>query len=414
MKKLIVDNFAGGGGASCGIELATGRKVDIAINHDPAAILMHKTNHPSTVHYQEDVWTVDIRKVTKGQKVALAWFSPDCKHFSKAKGGKPLNKNIRGLAWVAVKWAGTVKPDVIMLENVEEFQTWGPIDKNGRPIEKYKGRTFKCFVNALKSLGYKVEFKVLVAADYGAPTTRKRFFLIARCDGKQIVWPKPTHRLGKIPYVPASSIIDWSIPVPSIFDRNKPLAINSLIRIARGIQKYVIENEPFIIDDTAYFLSHYYTHQGKETRCSSLRDPIATIPTQNRFGLVAVKFQDIKLPMKDCVAAFLTKYYGCDTGQSLNGPIHTITTKDRFGLVVIRGKDYRIVDIGLRMLTARELFNGNGFPKTYIIDHDYTGKKYPITQQKARCGNAVVPILPKVLIQANLPELCVDRLEEAI
>lgn len=423
MKKLIIDNFAGGGGASCGIELATGRKVDIAINHDPAAILMHKTNHPNTIHYQEDVWTVDIRKVTNGQRVALAWFSPDCKHFSKAKGGKPVNNNIRGLAWVAVKWAGTVKPDVIILENVEEFQTWGPLDKDGKPIEKYKGRTFKCFINALKRLGYKVEFKVLVAADYGAPTTRKRFFLIARCDGKPIVWPEPTHgemdtlevACGvKKPYVAASTIIDWNIPVHSIFDREKPLANNTLIRIARGIQKYVIDEEPFIIDDTAYFLSHYYTHQGKETRCSSLREPIATIPTQNRFGLVAVKFQDIKLPMKDCVCAFLTKYYGSDTGQSLNGPLHTITTKDRFGLVVIRGKDYRIADIGLRMLTARELFNGNGFPKTYIIDHDYSGKKYPITEQKARCGNAVVPILPKILVQANAPELCGDVLEKVI
>lgn len=423
MKKLIVDNFAGGGGASCGIELATGRKVDIAINHDPAAILMHKTNHPSTAHYQENVWTVDIRKVTKGHKVALAWFSPDCKHFSKAKGGKPVNKNIRGLAWVPVKWAGTVKPDVIMLENVEEFQTWGPLHKGGKPIEKYKGRTFKSFVNALKRLGYKVEFKVLVAADYGVPTTRKRFFLIARCYGKPIVWPKPTHGVidtlevvcgVKKPYVAASTIIDWSIPVPSIFDTDKPLANNTLIRIARGIQKYVIEEEHFIIDDTAYFLSHYYTHQGKETRCSSLREPIATIPTQNRFGLVAVKFKDIKLPVKDCVVAFLTKYYGCDTGQSLNGPIHTITTKDRFGLVVIKGKHYKIADIGLRMLKARELFNGNGFPKTYIIEHDYTGKKYPTTQQKARCGNAVVPILPKVLVQANAPEICGDGLRKVI
>ncbi|SHJ69284.1 DNA cytosine methyltransferase, partial [Clostridium magnum] len=205
-----------------------------------------------------------------------------------------------------------------------------------------------------------------------------------------------------------------SIPVPSIFNRKKPLVENTLIRIARGIQKYVIEDEPYVINDTAYFLSHYYTHQGNETRCSSLREPIATIPTQNRFGLVSVKFQDIKLPVKDSVYAFLTKYYGCDTGQSLNGPIHTITTKDRFGLVVVRGKDYKIADIGLRMLTARELFNGMGFPKSYIIDHDYTGKKYPTTQQKARCGNAVVPTLAKVLVEANLPELCKEQIREVI
>jgi DNA (cytosine-5)-methyltransferase 1 len=411
---LVVDNFAGGGGASTGIEMA-GLNVHIAINHDPAAILMHKTNHPTTRHYQESVWDVDIREVTQGQEVDLVWCSPDCKHFSKAKGGRPVNKQIRGLAWVAIKWAGTVRPRVIILENVEEFQTWGPIDKAGKPIAKYRGRTFRSFLNAFKYLGYKVDYKELTACDYGAPTTRKRFFLVARCDGKPIVWTERTHgaldtlevSAGLLkPYRTAASIIDWSIPVPSIFDREKPLADNSLIRIARGIQKYVVEDEPFIVKDTAYFLSHYYTHQGAETRCSSLREPIATIPTQNRFGLVAVKLQDINLPMKDGVAAFLTKYYGCDTGQSLNGPIHTITTKDRFGLVVVRGKDYKIADIGLRMLTARELFNGMGFPKSYIIDHDYTGKKYPTTEQKARCGNAVVPKLAEALVRANLLELC--------
>lgn len=402
---LVVDNFAGGGGASTGIEQALGRNIDIAINHDPAAILMHKTNHPNTRHYQESVWDVDIRKITKGQDVDLVWCSPDCKHFSKAKGGKPVNKEIRGLAWVAIKWAGTVKPKIIILENVEEFQTWGPIDKDGKPITKHKGRTFKSFLNAFKYLGYEVEYKELSACDYGAPTTRKRFFLIARCDGKPIVWPETTHGQDKTSYIPASQIINWNLEVSSIFDRKKELADNTLIRIARGIQKYVVEEEPFIVKDKAYFLSHYYTHQGKETRCSSLRDPIATIPTQNRFGLVEVKFQDIELPLKNGVAAFLTKYYGCDTGQSLNSPIHTITTKDRFGLVTIRSEEYKIADIGLRMLTARELFNGMGFPKTYIIDHDYTGKKYPTTQQKARCGNAVVPALAKALVQANITKI---------
>lgn len=411
---LVVDNFAGGGGASTGIEMALGRPVDIAINHDPAAIMMHKTNHPYTKHYQESVWDVNIREITKGKDVDLVWCSPDCKHFSKAKGGKPVNKQVRGLAWVAIKWAGTVRPKVIILENVEEFQTWGPIDKVGKPIPEQKGRTFRSFINAFKYLGYTVEYRELVAADYGAPTTRKRFFLIARCDDKPIVWPEPTHGEGKLPYVPAISIIDWNIPVPSIFNRKKPLAENSLIRIARGIQKFVTEDEPFIVKDTAYFLSHYYTHQGSETRCSSLREPIATIPTQNRFGLIGVKLEDVNLPMKDGVAAFLTKYYGSDTGQSLNDPIHTITTKDRFGLVVIKGKDYKIADIGLRMLSSRELFNGMDFPKSYIIDHDYKGKKYPTTEQKARCGNAVVPTLAKVLVQANLPELCEGKVKEAI
>lgn len=411
--ELIIDNFAGGGGASTGIEMAIGRNIDIAINHDPAAVLMHKTNHPRTKHYCESVWEVDPREVSKGKPVGLAWFSPDCKHFSKAKGGRPVEKNIRGLAWVAVKWAATVRPRVIILENVEEFKTWGPI-KNGRSVEKDKGRTFNSFVNALKKLGYEVDHKELMAADYGAPTSRKRFFLIARCDGKSIVWPNPTHGQDKIPYVAASNIINWKIEVPSIFERSKPLAENTLIRIARGIQKYIIENEPYMINDRAYFLSHYYTHHGSETRCSSLKEPIATIPTQNRFGLVSVKLQDIKLPTKDNVYAFLTKYYGCDTGQSLNAPIHTITTKDRFGLIVVRGKDYKIADIGLRMLTARELFTGMGFPNSYIIENDYTGKKYPSTQQKARCGNAVVPILAKILVEANLPELCRETLREVI
>ncbi|MEG3040862.1 MAG: DNA (cytosine-5-)-methyltransferase [Clostridium sp.] len=402
---LIVDNFAGGGGASTGIEQALGRKIDIAINHDPAAILMHKTNHPNTKHYEESVWDVDIRKVTEGKEVDLVWCSPDCKHFSKAKGGKPVSKHIRGLAWVAIKWAGTVKPKVIILENVEEFQTWGPIGADGKPIAKEKGRTFRSFLNAFKYLGYKVEYKELAACDYGAPTTRRRFFLIARCDGQPIIWPESTHGENKKFYIAASSIIDWTIPIQSIFERNKPLAENTMIRISRGIQKYVVEDEPFIIKDTAYFLSHYYTHQGTETRCSSLREPIATIPTQNRFGLVSVKLQDIKLPMKDGVAAFLTKYYGCDTGQSINGSIHTITTKDRFGLVTVRSKDYKIADIGLRMLTAKELFAGQGFPKSYIIERDYTGKRYPTTQQKARCGNSVVPALAKALVQANVYKL---------
>lgn len=192
-KEIIVDNFAGGGGASTGIELATGVSVDIAINHDPDAIAMHMVNHPNTKHYCESVWDVDPREAAAGRPIGLAWFSPDCKHFSKAKGGKPVEKKIRGLAWVAVRWAATVRPRVIMMENVEEFQTWGPLRKDGRPDPVQKGRTFRSFVNALKVHGYSVEWKELRACDYGAPTIRKRLFLIARCDGRPIVWPEPTH-----------------------------------------------------------------------------------------------------------------------------------------------------------------------------------------------------------------------------
>jgi len=409
-REIVVDNFAGGGGASEGIEIAIGRCVDIAINHDPAAILMHKVNHPGTEHYLESVWDVDPIKAVRGRPVALAWFSPDCKHFSKAKGGKPVEKSIRGLAWVAVKWADTVKPRVIILENVEEFQTWGPLKKDEQgnlyPDQKRKGQTFNSFKNALKKLGYEVEHRELVACDYGAPTTRKRFFLIARRDGQPIVWPDATRGKGKLPYVAASSIIDWSIQTPSIFDRKIPLAENSMIRIARGIQKFIFDEEPYIVKDSAYFLTHYYTHQGKEVRGSTLKEPLATITTANRFGLVKVNLQDVNLPTKENVYAFLIKYYGCGIGQTINNPLDTITTKDRFGLVTVKGKDYKIEDIGLRMLTPRELFNGQGFRKTYIINKDYKGNAYPKAAQVARCGNSVPPPFAEALVRANLPELC--------
>lgn len=248
--EMIVDNFAGGGGASTGIEAATGRPIDIAINHDPEAIAMHEANHPFTTHYTENVFDVDPRDAARGRKVGLAWFSPDCKHFRKAKGGKPVEKKIRGLAWVVKRWAATVKPRVIMLENVEGFQTWGPLipktdekgaivkDKDGQPVmvpcPARKGLTFHRWVKELKKLGYAVEWKELVACDYGAPTTRKRLFLVARCDGQPIVWPKATHGPGLKPYRTAAECIDWSIPCPSIFERKRPLADNILRRIAKG------------------------------------------------------------------------------------------------------------------------------------------------------------------------------------
>lgn len=229
MDELIVDSFAGGGGASTGIELATGRPVDIAINHDPDAILMHKTNHPRTEHIQASVWDVDPVEVCAGRPVGLLWASPDCKHFSKAKGGKPVDKNIRGLAWIVLRWAGTVRPRVIILENVEEFRSWGPV-RRGRPVKSKAGQTFTKWLEQLRDLGYDVEWCELVAADYGAPTTRKRFFLIARCDGRPIVWPEPTHapadspetKAGlRKPWRSAAEIIDWSLPCPSIFDTRK-------------------------------------------------------------------------------------------------------------------------------------------------------------------------------------------------
>lgn len=234
--ELVIDNFAGGGGASTGLELALGRAVDIAINHDPAAIAMHRANHPDTKHYIEDVWAVDPLEATGGKPVGLAWFSPDCKHFSKAKGGTPVEKKIRGLAWVVLKWAAKVRPRVIMLENVEEFKGWGPVRK-GKPIKSKKGQTFQLWRSQLESLGYKVESRELRACDYGAPTVRKRLFIIARCDGRPIVWPEPTHgdpeqlevRVGLLnPWRTAAEIIDWSIPCPSIFERKKPLVSSSV------------------------------------------------------------------------------------------------------------------------------------------------------------------------------------------
>jgi DNA (cytosine-5)-methyltransferase 1 len=287
MREIIIDCFAGGGGASVGIEIATGRIVDIAINHDPMAIAMHKVNHPGTKHYCENIWEVDPKEAAAGRSVALAWFSPDCKHFSKAKGGKPVEKKIRGLAWVVVRWAATVKPRVIILENVEEFQTWGPLTIDNRPDPDKKGQTFRSFINALKRQGYHVEWRELKACDYGAPTSRKRLFLIARCDGRPIVWPEPTHcepdRLevytGEMkPYRTAAEIINWSLPCPSIFERKRPLAENTLRRIARGIQKFVIDNpNPFIMQ--AY--GGGYTGSG-----SDINRPLPTITAKDHNFLV--------------------------------------------------------------------------------------------------------------------------------
>lgn len=543
--ELIVDNFAGGGGASTGIEMATGYSVDIAINHDPEAIKMHKANHPNTKHYCENVWAVDPVKACNGHPVGLAWFSPDCKHFSKAKGGKPKDKNIRGLAWVALRWAGLVRPRVIMLENVEEFKTWGPLNRGHHPIKAKQGKTFEKFVQQLNDLGYTVEFKELIAADYGAPTMRKRFFMIARCDGKPIVWPEPTHapadseevKAGlKKPYVGAYTQLDFSLPCPSIFDTSeeikekygiravRPLAQKTMDRIARGFIKFVLNNpKPFIIQcnhggerrpndirepmptitgkhgygivepymvqigQTGFTkdrskdvreplttivsknehclisptLIQYHSETSKDgVRGQTIEDPIMTVDSSNRYGLVTSflhKYydggykgagetvenplptvtawdhnsvvtanliqmnnhcdgKDIRQPLPTIIAgdghfgevrAFLIKYYGQGTGQDIKDPLDTVTAQDRFGLVTINGTDYQIVDIGLRMLEPRELYGCQGFPDDYIIDHDYTGKTYPRSEQVRRCGNAVCPPIPAALVRANLPELCV-------
>ena len=516
MREIVVDNFAGGGGASTGIEIAIGRSVDIAINHDPAAIAMHQANHPSTEHYTEDVWKVDPVEACKGRPVALAWFSPDCKHHSKAKGGKPVSKKIRGLAWVAVKWAKAVHPRVIMLENVEEFMDWGRLDKNNRPDPKYKGETFRRFIKRLEQLGYRVEWKLLRACDYGAPTIRRRLFLIARCDGRPIIWPEPTHAAPdtleaiaglKKPWVPVSQVLDFSLPCPSIFATKeeiweqygiravRPLSENTMKRIARGVMKFVVNNpEPFIVETDgrmqapcmmvnnenaagssaeepigtittgghhmviAPSLIQYHSEQSEDVRGQEINRPLLTVDASNRYGLVSTfisKFyggdnvaasvesplptitaidhnavcvahitqfnnhcdgQDMNTPLNTITAgdghfgevrAFLVKYYGSGGNlASCNAPAPTITARDRMGLVTVRGQDYRIVDIGLRMLTPRELFDAQGFPADYIIDVDADGVPYPKDEQVARCGNAVCPPVPTALVRANLPELC--------
>ena len=607
-EEMIIDNFAGGGGASTGIELATGRAVDAAINHDPDAILMHQTNHPQTRHYCESVWDVDPWEVTRGRPVGLAWFSPDCKHFSKAKGSKPVDRNIRGLAWIVLKWAGTVKPRVIILENVEEFQTWGPVRK-GKPVKSRRGETFRKWKEQLQVLGYEIEHRELVAADYGAPTIRKRFFLIARCDGKKIIWPERTHapkdseevKNGKCkPWRGAAEIIDWTIPCPSIFDTTdeikekygiravRPLAVNTQKRIARGIEKFVLQNkEPFIVPIgygerkgqaprvhdikepvstvvssgkqylcqpelspfivqvnhkgeqfrgqelkepiptitgkhgyglatpvmTAIAVSkaeqclampsliQYHTEQSERVRGQGMDEPIMTLDAANRYGLsvayLAEYFQngrplDVNSPLhtsttkdREClcmahmekffsggytgngsdantplgtvtavdhnglVETFISKFYKTGIGQKPDEPLHTVTTSaGHFGVVTVKmsrsemnlhhwnevrellnaycgyaiaedeillldvnGTMYFISDIGLRMLTPRELYAANGFPPDYIIDHDYTGRAYGKTKQVARCGNAVPPPFAEALVRANLPEMCGRQFE---
>lgn len=582
-QEIFVDNFAGGGGASTGIETGLGVTVAAAINHDPAAILMHKTNHPYTEHYQASVWDIDPREVCRGRPVAGAWFSPDCKHFSKAKGAALVNREIRGLAWITLRWAALVRPRVIMLENVEEFQTWGPVRK-GKPVKKLAGTTFRKFISQLRDLGYAVEYRELVAADLGAPTTRKRFVLIARCDGRPIVWPERTHaprdseevRGSKLkPWRSAAEIIDWSLPCPSIFESKaeilekyglkavRPLADNTMRRIIRGVDKFTIRSgEPFIVQQkfqnaaqdigkplttvtavgahelckpmlapftatntsnsvgaptgepvhtvttagnqmlvTPYLaecnhaggghiadlrephktitakhtggivapsLIQYHTEQTENVRASGLGVPINTVDASNRYGLACANLVeyytggrplDVTDPMhtvtshdrEAVVAAHVVKFKGDNLGSDPAEPMQTVTAsagrnracgggtfalckvwlcktgnsglhrwpevrallnrycgytlaEDELLLLEIGGAFYYIADIGLRMLSPRELYNAMGFPPDYIIDRDYTGKPYPKNEQVARCGNAVCPPLAAAVARANFPE----------
>ncbi|SGY96266.1 DNA cytosine methyltransferase [Moritella viscosa] len=427
--EIVVDNFAGGGGASTGMELGLNRYVDIAINHDQDAIDMHKMNHPETKHYCESVWDVDPVDACNGSPV--------------------------GLAWVAVRWAALVPVRMIMLENVEEFLTWGPIGDDGKPCKQRKGETFKAFVDALttglsknhpaiedvkaalgdnfdlatieRGLGYQVEWKILKACDFGTPTIRKRLFLIARNDNEQITWPEPTHGEGLLPYKTAADIIDWSIPTRSIFGRKKPLVEATMARIAKGLEKFVINSEqPFIVPgdcsnpiiSSAHIAKHYTGVVG-----SDIEKPLHTVTSVDHNALITshmVKLRGTNIghrtnePVHTIsagglhigeVRAFLIEYYGTGTAHRCDKPLHTITTKDRFGLVTIKGQDYQIIDIGMRMLEPHELFAAQGFPDSYLFSHDSAGKKLSKAKQVARCGNAVCPPVAQALVESNLPQI---------
>lgn len=432
MEDLIIDCFAGGGGASKGIEMALNRDIDIAVNHDPEAIRIHKVNHPNTLHLTEDIFKVDLQKQVAGRHVALMWASPDCTSHSKAKGGQPRKKGLRILPWAVYKHAKLILPDVIIMENVEEIQQWGPLDESGRPIKSRAGEDYNKFMDAMKSLGYAVESRELVAADYGAPTTRKRWYAVLRRDGKDIVWPKATHSKtgdpGTEPWLECGDYMDWSDLGNSIFTRKRPLADATMRRIANGYRKYVVENDkPYIVDnkDAVAFLIQYHGEtKAGDSRGQLLTEPIKTIDTSNRYGLVTAfisKFyksgtgQSCAEPLHTIttspghfglISAFLIKYYGTGCGQTLDAPLATITTKDRFGLVnvvtEIDGEKYILKDIFLRMLKAEpELKRMQGFPADYVITHDAEGKRYPIKEQVARIGNSVVPVMAQVLVAAN-------------
>lgn len=497
--EIIVDNFAGGGGASAGIEAGLGRPVDIAINHDPEAISMHRANHPRTKHLCESVWDVSPRDLVGGRPMGLGWFSPDCTFHSKARGGKPFRerdpaRRRRGLAWIVIPWIKAAGPRVIMLENVEEFADWGPLLPDGKPCPIRRGLTFRRWHRQIENLGYQIDMRELRACDYGAPTTRKRLFVVARRDGAEIVFPEETHGMGRAAYRTAADCIDWSIPCPSIFTRSRPLAEATLRRIARGVMRYVVNNpRPFIVP---------ITHTGGD-RVHSIDEPLRTVTTAQRgeFALIspsiintrngertgqAPRVRDIEQPLPTVTAigsqgalvtAFLTQHNGgtnghqsyghmpskplstitgrgtqqqivtshlvklkgtCKDGQAVDAPLHTVqaggnhygevrafllkyysteqdprleaplgtvTTKDRFGLVTVHGEPYAIVDIGMRMLTPRELYRAQSFPPDYIIDHgvDDQGAQIPLTKtaQVRMCGNSVPPAVAEALVRAN-------------
>lgn len=401
------DLFAGAGGWSHGWREATGHEPVLAVNHCPHAVHLHRLNHPGTEHFLEDVWEVDPAAAVAGRRIDWLHGSPDCTHFSRAKGGKPREQRIRGLAWVMVEWARVAKPRILSLENVGEFQTWGPLDNSGNPIKERAGETFREFVTALQDLGYEVDWRVLCAADFGAPTIRKRLFLIARRDGQPICWPEPTHcdpakpglftkRL--LPWRTAGECIDWSIPCPSIFERKRPLAPATCRRIAAGIVRFVLQGQPYLPPTStgrqgqcaAFIAQHYGGQVGKP-----LTAPLPTITATDHHSLVEVRTGGDGRRF----ASFLTSYYSAGgTASSVKRPMPTVVTLERHGIVCVTledGNRLEFGDIGMRMLTPRELARAQGFPDSYRLEGT-------ARQQVARIGNSVVPQLAAAIVRANL------------
>lgn len=447
---MIVDLFAGGGGASLGIQWATGSAPDLAVNHDHHAIQMHAANHPETHHEEASIWEVRPREACAGREVDLLWLSPDCRHFSRAKGGAKVSPRVRTLARVAIPWARQVRPKMICLENVAEFLTWGPL-VDEKPDPRRAGQYFRKWVRDLEREGYAVDWRILNAADFGAPTSRKRLYLVARADGEAPRWPEPTHGKGRIPYRTAAECIDWTIPVPSIFDRTKPLAEATQRRIAAGLVRFVLQGKPFILNLThggrvedineplrtvtaahrgkkalvAPWVSKFY---GTASARQRIEDPLSTVTGQGGHHALCsawiakhyggVVGHQLELPLgavtsvdhhSICTAdagqetperlvAWIERYYSNGGHSSdLQLPLPTITTVDRMSLVVARLRELRIVDIGMRMLQPRELARAQGFPDSYLLP----GTK---TQQVHRIGNSVVPQVAAAVVRANLSD----------
>lgn len=442
---LVIDLFAGGGGASVGIEAALGRSVDIAINHDPTALAVHLANHPETRHLEADIWEVRPREATQGRPVDLLWASPDCRHHSRAKGSKPKSEGVRSLAWAVIRWAADTRPRLICLENVPEFEDWGPLDADEMPDRTRLGLTFRKWLGRLRGLGYNVEYRVLDSSHYGAPTRRRRLFLVARRDGLPVRWPEPTHGRGAAPLRTAAECIDWSVPCPSIFGRRRQLAEKTLARIGAGVRRFVLDTpRPFIVPGPAaatLIQTGHGERDGQAPRALDLHRPLGTIVAGGSKHAVVAAFlakhyggvvgQRVDSPLSTITArdhhslvqaelfpaasagerafrvaevrAFLVAYYGNDRdGQSLLEPLRTITTKHRLGLVTVAGEEYQIVDIGLRMLRAHELLAAQ-FGR-FAAGYDLSAAPNESAQIRL-IGNSVCPEVAEAVVRANVAEL---------